>query len=389
MAADIVILGGGFGGLYTALQLSARSWGSGPRPHVHLVDQQRNFVFLPLLYDLLTQEVQPWEIAPDYRSLLLDQEVTFHQAPVESIDLAQRMVQLKGDRPLPFDRLVLALGSEPPVARIPGAAEHALTFHRLADVDRLEQRLAALPSGTTVRVAIVGAGYSGVELACTLADRLGDRAQIRLIEQGTDILRTALEFNRQAARKALTARRIQLDLNSGVSRVESTSIDLDRQGQIETLTTDIVLWTVGNQPSRLVAPLPLPRDNRQQLLVWPTLQVQNHPEIFAVGDVAAMVDAQQRPVPATAQSALQAAEVVARNLWASLNGRSPDPFHYQALGEMLKLGRNHATLASTSLTLEGAIAAKLRRIIYLSRLPSTRQQVKVGLNWLLQPLERS
>lgn len=387
MEADIVILGGGFGGLYTALRLSRLQWGSTTRPRIHLVDQHAHFVFLPLLYDLLTQEFQPWEIAPAYRDLLAGRGVSFHQARVEQIDLAQRLVYLSGDRRLAFDRLVLALGSETPLDRVPGATEYALTFHQLADVDRLEQRLASLSQRTSVRVSVVGAGYSGVELACTLADRLGDRAQISLIEQGTDILRTALKFNRQAARKALTARRIRLELNTGVSRVGEESLVLDRQGQIEPQAADLVLWTVGNRPNRVITPLALPRTDRQQLQVWPTLQVEDHPEIFAVGDVAAMVDAQRRPVPATAQSALQAADVVADNLWASFQGRSPQPFHYQALGEMLKLGCHQATVASSTFTLEGAIAASLRRVVYLGRLPSTQQRVKVGLNWVLQPLE--
>ncbi|HAT12238.1 MAG TPA: FAD-dependent oxidoreductase, partial [Microcoleaceae bacterium UBA11344] len=186
----ICILGGGFGGLYTALRLSQLPFSKAEKPEIVLVDRRDRFLFVPLLYELLTGELQTWEIAPPFSELLENTGVRFCQGTVSGIDLETKRVKLHDGPEFSCDRLVLALGGETPLDMVKGAVEYAYSFRTLDHAYRLEERLRFLEAKNTdkIRIAIVGAGYSGVELACKLGDRLGDKGRVRLIEQGDTIL---------------------------------------------------------------------------------------------------------------------------------------------------------------------------------------------------------
>lgn len=384
----ICILGGGFGGLYTALKLTQFPWDKPEKPEITLVDQRDRFLFSPLLYELLTGELETWEIAPPYTELLANTGIRFCQAEVESIDLDAKKVQLKDLPELPYDYLVLAMGGETPMDLAPGVAEHAIPFRTIADAYRLEEKLRSLEESDAekIRVAIVGGGYSGVELACKLAERLGERGRIRIVEATEQILRNSPDFNRTTADKALSDRKVWIDLETKVQSVTADSISLEYRGQVDTIPVDVVLWTVGTQVAKVVRELPLPHNQRGQVLVNSMLQVSDHPNLFAVGDLAECVDAEGQRVPSTAQAAFQQAEYAGWNLWASITDRPLLPFRYQALGEMMTLGTDNATLTGLGLKLEGPVAHIARRLIYLYRMPTFDHQIKVGLNWIAQPI---
>jgi NADH dehydrogenase len=181
-------LGGGFGGLYCALTLHQRSRQS-PRPiHITLVEPRDRFNFTPLLYELLTQELAPWEIAPAYSELLKHTAIDLRQDWAEHIDLAQQRVTLRHGEPLAYDYLVVALGSHMRPPAIPGSQAHSLPFNSLQDAEQLERRLNDLEQLPHVRVVVAGAGPSGVELACKLSDRLGSRGQVTLVDRRGEIL---------------------------------------------------------------------------------------------------------------------------------------------------------------------------------------------------------
>jgi NADH dehydrogenase len=383
----ICILGGGFGGLYTALRLSQLPWQGIPKPEITLVDQNDRFVFLPLLYELLTGELQTWEIAPPYAELLANTGIHFHQATVQGINVLEKKVQLDNHQELGYDRLVLALGGETPLDLVPGVAEYALPFRTVPHAYHLESRLRHLETSSQeqVRIAIVGGGYSGVELACKLADRLGDRGKIRLVELGDTILRNSPEFNRTTAQKALSARNVWIDLETSVDRVSGEAIDLNYKGQIDSIPVDLVLWTVGTKVAAVVKSLPLPHNARGQLLATDTLQVQDHPDIYALGDLADCKDATGQQIPPTAQAAFQQADYAGWNIWAGLTDRPILPFRYQNLGEMMTLGIDNATLAGLGITLEGNLAHVVRRLAYLYRMPTLEHQLKVGVSWITKP----
>ncbi len=385
----ICILGGGFGGLYTALRLSQLPFSKAEKPEIVLVDKRDRFLFVPLLYELLTGELQTWEIAPPFAEVLENTGVRFCQGTVSGIDLEAKRVQLHDGPEIECDRLVLALGGETPLDMVKGAAEYAYSFRTLKDAYRLEERLRFLEAHNTdkIRIAIVGAGYSGVELACKLADRLGDKGRVRLIEQGDTILRTSPEFNRESATKALEKRKVWIDLETAVDAIETETISLTYKGQLDVLPVDIVLWTVGTQVSQAVRSLPLKQNQRGQLITNPTLQIIDHPDIFALGDMAECHDATGQKVPATAQTAFQQADYTAWNIWASLSDRPLLPFRYQALGEMMTLGIDNATLSGLGIKLDGQLAHIARRLAYLYRMPTFDHQVKVGFNWISKPIQ--
>ena len=384
---QICILGGGFGGLYTALRLSQLPW-EGTPPTITLVDHRDRFLFLPLLYELVTGELETWEVAPPYADLLAGTQVQFRQAEVAGIDLDQQRVSLSDGTLLTYDRLVLALGGKTPMDMAPGVAEHALAFRTLQDAYRLRHRLRLLAAADVekIRVAVVGGGYSGVELACKVAEHLGDRGRVRLIERTDMILRTSPEYNRQAAQKVLSDLGIWVDVETAVAEVAADTISLTFRDQTDILPVDLVLWTVGTRVNPVIAALPLKHNERQQVVVMPTLEAVDCPGVYALGDVADCRDAEGQQMPTTAQVALQQADFVGWNIWASLSERPQLPFRYRHLGEMLTLGTHRATLTGLGLQLDGELAHVARRLAYLYRMPTLTHQVRVGLNWMTKPL---
>jgi demethylphylloquinone reductase len=373
----ICILGGGFGGLYTALRLNQLAWKHGQKPEITLIDRQSNFVFTPLLYELITGEMQGWEIAPPFAELLQGTDIRFHQGSVQSVDKEQKCVRLEDGTELGYDRLVLALGCETPIESVPGVTEHAIPFRTIQDAYRLDDKL---------RLAIVGAGYSGVEVACKVADRLKERGKIRLIQSRDTILPNAPEFNRNSAIKALEQRGIWVDLETTISEITADSIGLIYRAQTDVIPVEVVMWTVGNQVSPAIANFDLPVTKQGKIVVTNTLQVEGYPDIFALGDAVAVIDADGTSPPTTAQAAFQESDFAAWNVWSSLTDRPLLPFRYINLGEMMTLGTDNAVLSGLGLKLDGPLAYVARRLVYLYRFPTLEHQLKVGFSWLTQPL---
>ncbi|MDX2272074.1 MAG: NAD(P)/FAD-dependent oxidoreductase [Cyanobacteriota bacterium] len=394
----IGILGGGFGGLYTALELGRYLWPT--PPEITLVDRQERFVFLPLLYEVVTGEMEDWEVAPRFTELLAasaqpNTPIRFRQAEVAHLDLAGRRVIFQDGNPLDYDILVVALGGDPPLTRVAGAEQFAFPFRQLADAQRLRAALPQWQQGdpqTPIRLAITGAGASGVELACKLADRLGERAAIRLIEMGSQILPGFGEASRQAASQALQQRQIHLELQTQVLSIQSNSIQTQTQSetgypQIRQEAVDGVIWTAGWQVVPMIRDLPVAKNERQRLVVDATLRLPDYPEVFAIGDSAAVQDADGKIVPASAQAAFQQADYCAWNVWATATQSRPLlPFRYYPLGEMLSLGTDTAVLSGLGLTLTGSLGYLARRATYLARMPTFDHQLKVGWHWMAKPL---
>ncbi|MEN9215731.1 MAG: NAD(P)/FAD-dependent oxidoreductase [Gloeomargarita sp. HHBFW_bins_162] len=381
----IVIVGGGFGGLYTALNLCQFPWTDANRPDILLLNDERHFLFAPLLYELITGEMQSWEVAPPYEDLLADTPIRFQQAYVQGVDLVQRRVEV-GNESISADYLVLAVGGETQRPPIPGLPDHAYEFRTLVDAERLRERLRFLLSGTgVVRVVIVGAGPSGIELACKLADQLGNRGRVRLVDRGTEILKTFSPFAREAAEKALERRGIWLNLATTVTEITANTITLNYKDQLDVLPVDVVVWTAGTRTPQWVVDLPAQHDDQGRLVVRPTLQLPEYPQVLALGDVAACVDEQGQVIPRTAQAAFQQADYAAWNLWALITGRSLLPFKYFHLGEMLTLGTEDAALSGLGVQLQGPLAYIARRLVYLWRLPTLKHRLQVGWHWMMTP----
>ena len=383
----ICIVGGGFGGLYTALRLSEFPWTSEQKPEITLIDKSDRFLFSPLLYELITEEMQSWEIAPPFAELLANTGIVFQQGSVRDIDIEGKQLTLEDDTTIAYDKLVLSTGGATPVDTVPGAKEHALTFRSLDDAYRLQEKIRLLEEADTdkIRVAIVGGGYTGVELACKLADRLGEKGRIRIIDRGNQILKDSTDFNRKTAIEALEKNKVWQDLETDIERVEADSISLVYKGQVDTIPVDMVLWTVGYRVSELIKKLPLEQTERGLLKIEPTLLVKGRDDIFALGDAADSYD-DGKPLPANAQVAFQQSDYCAWNLWALATNRPLLSFRYQPLGEIMTLGTDNATINGLGLKLNGPMAYITRRLVYLYRLPTLKHQLTVGFNWITQPI---
>jgi NADH:ubiquinone reductase (non-electrogenic) len=378
-SAPIVIVGGGFGGLYTALALAERRQ---PAP-ILLVEPQERFLFLPLLYELLSGELRRWEIAPRYDALLAGKGIAWLRDRVVRIDASSRQFTTGSGRTLPFRELVVACGATTSSFGIPGVVEHTLGFRTLADVERLQQLVATLRDRRRPlqRLAIVGAGPSGVELACKLADMLEGAAVVELIEQGPQALPQARAFNREQAVRALQARDVRLRTGTRVQAVGADRLQLDGPAGAEEVAVEAVVWTAGvafHPPSLEPAPA---CDRRGRLLCEPTLRLQGFRHLFAVGDIAA-VDSGEGPLPATAQVAFQQASCLADNLLRAAAEEPLLPLDYKDLGEMMSLGIGEASLVGGGFTLAGSAAFQLRRLAYLTRLPGRSHQLRVAAGWL-------
>lgn len=384
---SIVIAGGGFGGLYTALALSEQP----QHPPILLIEPNEQFLFLPLLYELLSGELRRWEIAPRYDKLLAGRGIAHLRDRVEAIDSERRQVHTHGGQTLPYRRLVIATGATPTTFGVPGAKRHCLGFRTLADVERLQRLLDNLTRNRRPlqRLAVVGAGATGVELACKLADLTAGSAVVELIEQGPQLLPQGRSFNREQAALALRRRDVRLRTHTAVVAVEADRLRLRRTDAgsgsqphpEEELTAAGVIWTAGlafRPPA--ITPEP-PRDERGRLRCEPTLQLRGRPELFVVGDLAALDDT-EAPLPSSAQVAFQQAPLLAANLRRSLAGETLQPFQWNDLGEMLSLGRGEASLCGVGLTLAGRAAFRLRQLAYLSRMPGLSHTLRVAAGWL-------
>jgi NADH dehydrogenase len=384
----ICILGGGFGGLYTALRLNELSWQDFPKPEIILIDKSDRFLFSPLLYELITEELQAWEIAPPYSELLAETEVRFIQDTVNQIEISNRQINLANHGSLTYDRLAIALGGKTPIDLVKGATDYAIPFRTLNDAFRVKEKLRYLENSDRdkIRVAIVGGGYSGVELALKIADRLGSRGRIRIIERGEQILKQAPKFNQEASLKALEEQNIWLDLETEVEEIQADSLSLGYKGKTDHIPVDLVLWTIGTKIPPQINNFGLPQSDKGKLITTPTLQIEGNSDIFALGDLAESKDEEGKALAATAQVAFQQSDYCAWNIWASLHHKPLLPFRYQPLGEMLTLGIDNATLSALGIQFDGFPASVARRLIYLYRLPTLKHQLSVALNWVTSPL---
>jgi NADH:ubiquinone reductase (non-electrogenic) len=392
----IVIVGGGFGGLFTALELA----GTGS---VTLISDEDHFLFTPMLYEYFSGEVEAWHIAPKY-SELLDEKIQLVQGTVASIDLTQKRVTVESvEAPIEYDILVLALGGVTNYAGVPGAEEFTIPFRKIAHADLLRKRMVAaldrvapnLPPQDTRRALtfiVAGAGASGVELSTKMADLLRDAFERRalsgeprvlVVEMGHKVVPGMGDEIREIVVQALTQSRVEVHTLTRVVRITQDTVTVEHDGARTDIETAAVVWTGGVRVNPVVDNLAIDKTNRGLILVEPTLQVRAHENIFALGDIAFFKDASPT-LAGTGQLALQEAGLVARNIRALIRGESLRTKHFEEMGEAVSLGTERAAVLAGGKAFGGPLARQARFALYTSRLPTWHHRLKVGASWFFE-----
>ncbi len=375
----VIVAGGGFAGLSTALALSR----SKPRPSILLIEPNKTFVFSPLLYELLSGELRSWEVTPPYSAFLNGRGIALLHDKVISVDAFKQNLLTTSGLTFTYSQLILATGSETNHFDIPGVLEHALMFKSTRDVEHLKERINYLNQshGSQKSCVIVGAGSTGVELACKVSDLLNDQTTVHLIDLSNTILPNCHLFNQQQSQLALRKRHVHIHLKTEVESISAKSINLINHNLRShlTLTHDCLIWTAGTKqviPSIFSEKI----DVGQELLIDRFLQVRGCKNLFAIGDSSSH---REDLWPANAQVAVQQAQLVARNIIALRNDRSLKHFEFKDWGEMLSLGIGDATISALGLSLAGPLAFQIRRMIYLARFPVKSIGIKSASAWVL------
>ena len=390
-SSKICIVGGGFGGLYTALKLSSLLT-SKDNVEITLIDPKDKFVFLPLLYELAVGSASVAEVSPRYDSLVKGSRVKFVQASVSDIDLSKNMVNLKNGPvdSISYDQIVVAVGAQPRIDLVPGAKEHAMPFYRVEDAYELRLRLRALlDSGKSIiRAVVLGGGYSGVEVATNIAEYIGkDKAVVSIVDRNEQILKSSPMNNRVSSEKALAALGVSVNCNTTPVLITETGVNLKTSdGEEFEMPADIVIVSMGMEQSALVKNMAIQKEKFGRISISRALQSRERPNVFSLGDCSG-VDGEF--VPSTAQVAMQQSDIVARNLLYRIKNYSKeqllvkssradelDKFRFVPLGEMLTLGNSEAAVTSLNglVQLQGPLAAVARRLVYAVRMPTQSQQ---------------
>ena len=412
----IVILGGGFAGMRTAESLEEKLHND-LSVSLTLINETNALLFTPMLAEVAGSSLEPTHISTLLRSSLRRSE--FIRSVVIGVDLEKRLVVLQTEasldgassrREIPYDHLVFALGSVSNYLGKANIEKCAYNFKSLLDAIRIRnhviemfERADLLPDPSLrsplLTFVIAGGGFAGVELAGALNDFahgiLADYPNIHptelsivLVHSRDRILPELSESLARYAQEKMETRGVTFRLNSRLVDARPGVVVLN-DGEI---LTETLVWTAGTAPNPIVTSLPLEKDRRGALVVNSSLALPGHSRLWALGDCAAVTDANTgQPCPPTAQFALREAEVVANNIVAQLQGHSERSFHLDSLGALCVVGHQTACAElripftqTKSLRFSGLFAWLMWRGIYLMRLPGLERKIRVLMDWTIE-----
>ena len=404
-ATRILILGGGFGGVYTALHLQ-RLFRRDAGVQITLLDRDNYFLMTPLLFEAGSGVLEPRHAVTPVRTLL--DKAKFVEAEVERIDLEQRIVHARHSPAskvyaLPYDHLVFALGGVTNKKLIPGS-ENAFTFKTLADAIFLRNHIIDLFEQADVetdparkerllRFVIIGAGLVGVELTGELTEftrnltrtyRNIDEKELKfhLLEAGAKIMPEMERELADYAVKVFQKRGVDVRTNTPAKQIEPGKVRLPDES---TLRSHTIILVAGVTPSPTLVDVPMPKDKKGRLIVEPTMRSKERPEIWAVGDCAHIPDPSGNPYPSLAQHALREARVLAANIGRAI--RTPnaplEPFVYRTLGMLASLGNHRGVGRVMKVRIRGFFAWWVWRTYYLFQMPRWNRRFRIMLDWTI------
>jgi NADH dehydrogenase len=393
--ARVVIVGGGFGGLYAARRFR------GADVSVTLVDRRNHHVFQPLLYQVATAGLSPGDIASPIRWILRRQRnVEVLLEDVARVDTAARAIHFRDGAQFPYDYLILAAGATHAYFGHDDWRPHAPGLKTLEDALDIRRRVLgafetaerdAVLSKRPARLTfvIVGGGPTGVELAGALAEIAKQTlaqdfrhfdpraARILLLEAGPSILTTFPEPLREAARRDLVRLGVDVRTGTAVTHIGPNAVDAGGE-RIEAVT---VLWAAGVAASPLGATLGVPLDRAGRVLINPDLTIPGHPDVFVIGDLASLTGPNGRPYPGVAQVAIQMGVHAAGNILRATEGQPLRPFVYRNLGDMATIGRASAIGNLPVAQLKGFIGWLAWLFVHIFNLIGFRNRILVMVQW--------
>ena len=406
----VVVLGGGYGGVYTALKLQKVA--KRGEIELSLISRDNYFLTQPMLAEVVSGSIEPPHILIPIRRLL--PQTSFHQAEIESVEADTRNVIINygGDNThfdrIPYDHLVIAVGSSTDLSSLPGMAEHAFPFKTLGDAFSLRNHIIGVLEEAEVEFdpdlrselltfVVAGAGYTGVEVAAEINSFVREAAKsyrhikpnemkVILLHSGNRILPVLTDKLAAFSHSVLERRGLEIHLNTRIQGATAQSAILDEGGVIQTRT---LVAALGSAPNRLLKDLPVQRDRIGRIVVDETLAVPGQPGIWAVGDCAAVPDLRGGGTcPPTAQYALRQARHLARNILAEISGKTLRSFSHKNLGVFVPLGRFSAAADVMGYKLSGFLAWWLYRTFYLFQLPRLERKLRVVTDWTLELIFR-
>jgi NADH dehydrogenase len=391
---QVVIIGAGFGGLNAALKLAREP------VRITLIDRKNHHTFQPLLYQVATAGLSPGEIAAPIRWIVRRRHnIEVLLGEVQDLDRGRRVVKLE-DRELPYDYLIVAAGAShayfghdewEPLAPGLKTVEDALEIRRrvLLAFELAEREAASGRGQVQLNFVIVGGGPTGVELAGTLSEiarrALADefnsidpkRTRIILLEGGPRILPAYPEDLSRSAEDQLRRLGVEVHTSTMVTGIEPAAV---RMGTTS-LPAVVILWAAGVAASPLGKKLGAPLDRAGRVLVNSDLSIPGHPEIFVIGDLAALKDETGQMVPGVAPAAIQQGKATARNIARDLQGKPRQDFHYVNKGSLATIGRAAAIAQFGKIHISGFIAWLSWLFVHIFFLIGFRNRVIVLIQW--------
>ena len=390
----VVIIGGGFGGLWAAKRLARAP------VDVLLIDRRNHHVFSPLLYQVATAGLSPGDIASPIRWILRGQRnLKVWLAEATAIDIKSKVVKL-ADGEVNYDYLIVAAGSQPTYFGHDEWAKHARGLKTMEDAiamrqqvlvafERAERETDRAIQRRMLTFVVIGGGATGVELAGALAEISRhalahefrsispETARVILIEGGPEVLATYVPALSAFARRSLE--RLGVSVWTG-TRVTSIEQGVVRMGT-EALESDTILWAAGVVAAPISKTLGVPLDRAGRVLVNPDLTVPGCTDLYVVGDMAALNGADGKPLPGVSQVAMQQASWAAENIGRSISGQPRTPFVYRNLGNMATIGRNKAIGDLGWIRIKGYFAWWFWLLLHIYWLIGFRNRLTVMTQW--------
>ena len=403
----ILVIGGGFGGVYTALELEKRLKND-PGVDITLTSHDNFFLFTPMLHEVAASDLDLTTIVNPIRKML--RKVNFVAGEIQSIDLENRKVKVlhgldRHEHVQEFDQIVLSLGCTTNFFGIPGLEEHAITMKSLEDAVNLRNRMIAMleeadtECGEKIRkplltIVTAGGGFAGVETLASINDFLRESLKfyrnikdsdlrIVLVHPGDVILPELGPELGAYAQKKLKERGVEVLTETRVTGYDGRVVALNNGMNIESRT---LIWTAGTTPHMMLNSLPC-KNEKGRLVVNANLEVEARPGVWALGDCAIVPDLTTGGVcPPTAQHALRQARTLAKNIIAFRRGEPTQPFKFKTIGQLASIGHRTGVARVFGVNFSGFIAWWMWRTIYLSKLPRFEKKVRVALDWSLDLL---